>query len=68
MTRRANRLRVRRMAPVVGGEDRDLAAVPETTMHVQLPNGEPDAAQLVEPVRSLLAALWPLDRDQQRRC
>jgi hypothetical protein len=56
------------MAPVVGGEDRDLAAVPETTMHVQLPNGEPDAAQLVEPVRSLLAALWPLDRDQQRRC
>ena len=38
-------------------------------MRVELPEGEPDTAQLIEAVRRLRPALRPLDRDQERsRC
>src|SRR5207247_11266760 len=63
----SDRLCVRCVASVVGGEQGDLAAIQETAACVQLPDSKADAAQLVESVRSLVPRLWPLDGDQERQ-
>ena len=63
----SDRSRVRRVASVVGGEQCDLAAIPEAAVRVQLLYSKTDAAQLVEAVRSLVPRLWPLDGDQERQ-
>ena len=61
------RLRLCGIPSVVRGEDRDLAAVPQTATRVQLPDCEAHAAQLINAVGSLLSTLWALDRDQKRQ-
>ena len=59
--------RARGLTLVVGRDQRHFAAVPKTPMRIQLADGKPNAAELVQPIGRLGATLGPLDGDQQRR-